>query len=138
MDAAGWNGGGWGETLVGLRFENVSIPQGARVVDAHLQFGPTQYTASSEGTCRLAIVGEDIDNAPVFTGESGHLSSRRNANSTSEIVSWKKDGSWWNSNIESEKVTSIVQEIIRRDKWSSGNSLAFFFEWKLRARGAGQ
>jgi hypothetical protein len=112
--------GGANQT-VGMRFQNVTIPQGATVVNAYVQFQVDEL--SSVGTS-LTIEGDDRDDAPTFISSNGNISSR--TRTTAAVpwspVEWVTVGEA-GPDQRTPDVGSIVQEIVGRPGWSSGNSL---------------
>jgi fibro-slime domain-containing protein len=111
------------EQIVGIRFRDISIPKGATITNAYIQF--TADETDSEST-NLTIHGEDSDNALAFSGVDYDISSRAK---TSSSISWSPPA--WNSVGEQGSkqrtgdLSSVVQEIVSRGGWSSGNSMAF-------------
>ena len=107
---------------VGLRFNEVYIPQGARIVDAYIQFQADKL--DSELT-KLTIVGQDVGDAKTFSTLLRDLSSRPK---TFALVSWTPNP--WILEGESgpdqrtPNISSIIEEIVGRADWTSGNSLA--------------
>ena len=59
--------------LVGMRFQSIGVPQGARIVAAYIEF---ECDEAGSGATNLTIKGEAIDNAPTFTGSNFNISSR--------------------------------------------------------------
>jgi hypothetical protein len=110
-----------GNQTVGMRFNGVTIPQGAVITNAYIQF---QAEETHSGTTSLTIQGQDIDNAPTFTSSSGNISSRaRTAASVSwEPVPWTSTGAA-GSDQQTPDIASIIQQIVNRQYWSNGNSL---------------
>ncbi|HFD12261.1 MAG TPA: hypothetical protein ENJ32_07310, partial [Crenotrichaceae bacterium] len=107
----------------GLRFNNITIPQGATILDAYIQF--TTKGKSSEAT-NLTLEGEATDNALTFVNNiTNNISARPR---TTASVSWSPVP--WDVigeagvNQSTPNLTSIVQEIVNRGGWVSGNSLA--------------
>jgi hypothetical protein len=106
---------------VGLRFTNIAIPQGAIIVDANLKW---QAASESTGLISVNVQGQAIDNAPTFTGGNSNISIRTRTSNSSE----------WNSempvvldeSVQIGNLKSIVQEIVNRPGWVSGNALALF------------
>ncbi len=75
------------------------------------------------GTSTVLIYGHDTDNAPSFTGEDGNISSRA---ATSASVTWiipDWDDEQNGTAQQTSDLKSILQEIINRPDWSSGNSI---------------
>jgi len=105
---------------VGMRFNGVTIPQGAAITNAYIQF---QADETHSGTTSLTIQGQDIDNAPAFTSSSGNISSR----ARTAFVSWEP-GPWTQTgqagpDQQTPNIASIIQHIVNRQYWSNGNSL---------------
>lgn len=107
---------------VGLRFNNLTVPTGASIANAYLQFKVDEISSS---TTTLTITGEDSDQAATFTAASGNISSRPK---TSASVGWIPPA--WNTVGQADlpqrtpDIAAVVQEIVDRGGWSSGNSLA--------------
>ena len=109
---------------VGLRFQNINIPQGTTILSASIQF-TTDETDS--GSTSITIRGEDTNNASIFSNSNYNISSRT---LTSASVSWNSIPSWNSvgqagANQQTPDITSIVQEIVNRGGWVNGNSMAF-------------
>ena len=112
--------GSRGRQQVGMRFLNVTIPQGTEVKNAYIRFTADE-TSSSNVT--VTFFGEDVDDAVTFATNSGNISSRTK---TSASVDWTPDP--WTSEgatHDSPDLTTIAQEIINRSSWSSGNDMVF-------------
>jgi len=110
------------DSIVGIRFQNVSIPQGATIHSAYLEFTANVYgdTATS-----LTVEGEDIDDAAPFSAVADNLKDRTG---TTETVTWNIATSTpWSagSSYQTPDLTDIVQEIVGRGGWASGNSMVF-------------
>jgi hypothetical protein len=109
----------------GMRFTNIVIPQGAVIVNAYLSF----YAYSSSGTVvRTKISAEDVDNPSTFADDAAAFDSRY-ATHTSAMVEWDSisawsSGVWYNS----VNISSVVQEVVNRGGWVSGNSIVIFWE----------
>jgi type IV pilus assembly protein PilY1 len=112
------------EQLVGLRFEDVGVPQGATITDAYIEFSAA--AANSDATS-LVITAENVDDsATSFTAVAGNLSARA-VNSTSASVNWDPVEPW----IESEHyltsdLKTVVQEVVNRSGWCGNNAMSFF------------
>ena len=112
-----------GDQLVGMRFSSVPIPAGATIVSAFLEFAADE--TSSEATT-VEIAGEDADNPGTFTSAVGDISSRTQ---TAAEVLWSP-GAWdaVGGTHQSPDISRVVQEIVDRDGWASGNAMAFIVE----------
>lgn len=109
---------------VGLRFNGIDIPKGATITNAYVQFQVHQATS---GTTSLTIQGQEADNAETFSNSRFNVSSRPR---TSSSVGWSP-APWTAAGDEgpdqrTANISSIIQHIVDRPGWSSGNSLALF------------
>jgi hypothetical protein len=106
---------------VGMRFARLGVPAGATVTGAYVQFVADE--SQSEATA-LTIRGQAADNAPAFTTASRNVSSRA---ATSAAVSWQPPA--WTAGAagaaqRTPDLASVVQEVVNRPGWASGNALA--------------
>jgi hypothetical protein len=107
--------------LVGLRFNGLSIPQGATITNASIQL---TAAASSSAAVNLTIKAQAADNPGTFAATPGDISNR---STTTAGVNWMP-GAWTGgstTNATTPDLTSIVQEIVNRPGWSAGNSMVF-------------
>ena len=112
-----------GNQTIGLRFNNVTIPQASTIVNAYVQF--TASGIRSE-TTDLTIEGEAVDNAATFDNTSGNVSNRAR---TTASVDWLNVPAWTaigDTGLaqRTPKLTSIIQEIVDRGSWTVNNALA--------------
>jgi hypothetical protein len=119
-----------GPRLVGLRFIDVPLPPGATIVSAGLQFH-----ASEPGSAPtlLYVEGQLADDAEAFRATDDDLGDRRRSVTR---VAWSPPA-WTDAGAagaaqRSPDVAAVIQEIIDRPGWSSGNALA------LLVTGSGQ
>ncbi|MCR4269522.1 cadherin repeat domain-containing protein, partial [Nitratireductor sp. ZSWI3] len=109
--------------LIGLRFTDINIPQGATIVSAYIQF---QTDEVSTGTALLMIHGEASDDAAAFTGVRYDASSRL---LTDASVSWSP--AEWLSKGEAgldqrtPDLAAVIQEIVNRSGWEALNDMVF-------------
>ena len=109
-----------GSELVGLRFEDVQIPQGATVTKAEIKF--TSATNES-GSANFIIHGEAHNNSPALTASQNNISNR---NKTTNSVEWNGVGAWTSNNVySSPELKTIVQEIVNRNGWCGSNAMSF-------------
>lgn len=103
---------------VGLRFQNVALPPGAKIERAYLEVkGGTR----ASGAVKLEIRGEAADNAATYSISRDDLSSRGR---TAAASLWSP-GSWDRGRTyRTENLAPVVQEIVGRSGWRSGNALA--------------
>ena len=108
---------------MGVRFRNLTIPAGAVITSAYVQF--TAKDARSAPT-QLAIAGQAADNAATFLTTANSISSRPR---TAATVGWAP-APWTianeaGPNQRTPNLASIVQEITNRSGWVSGNAMVF-------------
>ncbi len=110
-----------GNQTVGMRFNGVEIPQGATITSAYIQF---QVDEVNTAATNLSIQGQASDDPVTFTPSSGNVSSRPR---TIAAVSWAPEP--WTTkgqagpDQQTPDISAIIQEIVDRPGWTSGNSL---------------
>lgn len=108
---------------VGIRFTSLAIPPGAEIASAYLQFTADEIHA---GATALLISGDDRDTSPSLGTGSFSISSRPR---TAAVVEWSPAP--WNTIGEAAEaqrtpdLRAIVQEIVDRAGWQSGNAISF-------------
>jgi type IV pilus assembly protein PilY1 len=110
----------------GLRFQNIAIPNGATIISATIKF---KCRLSCSGTvCRTRLSGEDVDDAPTFANDKDAFDARW-ANRTTVKVDWDNIPAWVVDNFyDSPDIKSVIQEIVDREGWESGNDIVIFWE----------
>lgn len=105
---------------VGIRWQGINIPQGATISNAYIEF---TTDAADSGTTTLYFWGEDSDNTSEFAASSYNISNR--ATTTVSVV-WSNVPAWnvVDETHQTPNLSSIIQEIINRPGWSSGNALS--------------
>jgi hypothetical protein len=111
--------------LHGLRFQNITIPAGAVIIDAFVQF---TAAATNAGAHTNTISGEAADNAAAFVASNTNVSARADTTAT---VSWSIPD--WTSDDrtaaqKSPDIKTIIKAIVDRAGWVSGNSLVIFMQ----------
>ena len=106
------------ERWIGLRFDDIALPQGARVRQAYLRF--TVARSESEKTV-VSIWGQRSANAAGLKFQNGDLSARPR---TFSRVSWEPEP-WMNQGgtATSADLTPVVDEIFSQKGWRPGNSV---------------
>lgn len=109
--------------LVGVRFTNVSIPQGSVINSANVAF--TVDEISSE-TTQVQISVENSANALGFTSQNYNISARSLSNNSVPwyISAWSNVG----SKQQTPDLIDLVQGVVNRADWQAGNSIVFIFE----------
>jgi len=113
-------GGGTTTNLIGLRFQDIEIPQGVTIMSATLDF---TAAVSTSGNANYTIKGHDIGDSDTFTGTNLDISARPQ---TSAVENWNpSDWTAVGDVYTTPDLTDIVQEITDRSDWCGGNSLSF-------------
>lgn len=114
--------------IVGLRFNNINVPQGAIVTNAYIQF--TYDNNKTLDPCVLKITAEDNANPATFTDNLNFELANRPK--LTDSVEWTV-GSWAGGSTgtrgpaqRSSNIGSLVQTLVNRGDWNPGNSMAFY------------
>lgn len=105
--------------LVGFRFVNATVPQGAAIRRAVIRLYFS--TISTSGINAPRVAAEDADNSAVFTTDASSISSR--TLTSQEPYSYSRIHDNPANNYYEFDVTTSVQTVINRVGWSSGNAL---------------
>jgi len=104
---------------VGLRFNDLLIPQGATISAAYIEFVVDE---TNNETTVLCMQAEASDDAAQFGNDSGNISRRPLGNQT---IEWSVAG--WNSVGETQRspdISPLIQALVAREGWRAGNSIA--------------
>ena len=116
------------QNYVGVKFDNISVPRGVTITTAYIQF-TTEDAEGDTGSATVKIYGQDSSNAQSFSSSKGNISSRPH---TSNYVSWTVPN-WVSGNDagaaqKTPELKSLVQGIVNKGDWNSGNSIAFLIK----------
>ncbi|MGY1615589.1 right-handed parallel beta-helix repeat-containing protein [Geodermatophilus sp. SYSU D00691] len=106
---------------VAMRFSGVTVPAGATITGAWLQF---QVDEVSTAACSLTVAGEAADDAAAFTTMARGISSRAR---TAATVAWTP-AAWptlaaRTADQRTPDLAPVLQEIVRRPGWAGGNAV---------------
>ena len=108
--------------VVGTRFAGVSVPAGATVTSAYVQF---QVDEVSTGVSQLTIKAEASDNAATYT--SAAITGRDVTGSVAwSPPDWTTVGAA-GADQRTPNVASLVQAVVSRPGWVPGNAIALQF-----------
>lgn len=110
-----------GELTAGVRWDGVALTQGTTVTEAFVEF---TASATNTAACVLRIQAVDADDAGTFTTGASDISSRT---LTTAFVDW--DVPAWSAGQDislstSPDISSVINEVIGRAGWVSGNAIA--------------
>jgi len=109
-------GSGWGG---GIRLQNVTIPQGTTITSAFFR-AIAWNTRSGANANPIEIIGVDEDDFAQPSSSNDVI----NANKTTATVNAFASQNWTDGDtIDSPEIKTIVQEIVNRAGWSSGNAM---------------
>ncbi|MBU2963977.1 PilC/PilY family type IV pilus protein [Amphritea sp. 2_MG-2023] len=109
-------------SVVGLRFEGLMIPQGADITSATLSL--VSATDSGASTS-LSLYAEDADNSAEFTTANSDLSDR---DTTSSSVSWTPTSWDEGESYQAPDLANVIEEVVERSGWCGGNDLSLLIE----------
>jgi hypothetical protein len=112
--------------IVGIRFPNVNLPQGATINKAYIQFSVDETYANTSNNASITIKAQK-GNAATYAQTAGNITSRAY---TSASATWNTSA-WTVLNQrtatqQTADLSAIIREAIQSD-WTSGNALAFTF-----------
>lgn len=106
-----------------LRFIDLTIPQGNIIDSAILRF--VAHTNRTGTTLRSNITGEDVDDATRVVSCANMAGRDR----TTALVAWDDIPIWAVSETyDSVDISAIIQEIVNRPGWVSGNAINIFID----------
>lgn len=116
----GWEGEDLNIMTTFLRFQNVTIPQGASIESAVLNIYAHEDEADE---ARVTIFAEATDNSPAFV-ETELITGRT---WTTASFPWTITEPWtmWQP-YSSPDFKNVIQEVVNRTGWTSGNSMTIF------------
>lgn len=114
-----------GAQYVGLRYNNIGIPQGATIISASVSF-MVDETVNDPHPVVMRVFGEAADNSMTFTNNDFDISGRDRTDAVVDwtIPVWTVVGETKNS----ADLKTVIQEIVDRAGWAYGNSLSLIFE----------
>lgn len=128
---AGWEGEPADQNILtcGLRFQNVTIPKGSTIDSAYLILTSHEEKLATD-VAKITIVGEATDDAATFDSvnfNDNYLLTDRPE--TAAKILWTVDEPWtiWQP-YKSIDIAPIIQELVNRAGWQSGNSIALILK----------
>ncbi|MBA7591114.1 hypothetical protein ES708_33265 [subsurface metagenome] len=110
----------------GMRFTNITIPKDTNIIEAHLTLH-ARYTRTAD-VVNSRISAEDIDDAPTFADSAAAFDTRWAAR-TEAKVDWDAMPAWTaNVDYDSPDIKAVIQEIVNREGWASGQDIVIFWD----------
>ena len=115
-----------GVQIIGIRFNNIQVPQGAQVVSAKVQFS---VDATGSNPVELTIFAENAANGATFDETIGSISSRAltTENKVWHVEPWLNVGERGASQ-RTSNFFKVVQEVVNRPDWVPGNSIVIIMK----------
>jgi Bacterial Ig domain len=113
------------QKAVGMRFTGVTVPRNATVTKAYVQFTVDEATNNAGS---LTVQGQASDTAATFVAGSGNNNVSSRPRTTASAGPWSPP-QWTvvgahGVDQRTPELKSVVQEIVNRSGWSSGNAMA--------------
>lgn len=107
-----------------LRFTDITIPQGATILDARLTVW-SNLNQSNNATAWATVGAEQVDNATQLSSAANHESRKGNLGTT---LQWGPHAGLGAANLpfQSPNLAAVVQQVVGRPGWASGNAIQFF------------
>lgn len=114
-------GGEYAQT--GYIFTGVPIPRNAKIISATLN---VRWDSTRSDTVVWVIKGIDTDDAAVWSTNNrpGTGGSPGRPDETTAGVAWGRTGSTGGDRVDAPDISSLIEEIVNRSGWNSGNDLA--------------
>src|SRR3989344_4654362 len=115
--------------MIGLRFNNMTVPLNATITGAYVEFTVDELWG---GPTSVSFFGEVSDNPTTFTTAAYNISSRPR---TTARVDWNNIPAWDSTTgtaigdkKQSPDISPIIQELVNRPGWVSGNSMVLIID----------
>jgi len=113
----------WG---CGMRFQSITIPKGSTIDGAYLTL--RCLYSRSDTVVNSRISAEDVDDAPTFANDASVFDTRFAAHTTAR-VDWDAIPAWTAGlDYNSPEIKTVIQEIVNRGDWASGQDMVIFWE----------
>lgn len=104
-----------------MRFDGITVPVDATIDVAYLTLKASN--TNTQATCNLIIYGEDADDPAAAANEADAAGRTL----TTASATWSSVASWTASDtIQTPSIVTIIQEIVDRAGWASGNAMQIF------------
>ena len=104
---------------VGLRYADINIARGATILEARLEF---VAVSTDEDVAEFEIRIEDAADSEAFDDSNNGVSGR---SYQSGGVAWDPEEWYEETQYESPDIKDLVQSVISRDDWCTGNAMTF-------------
>lgn len=110
------------DQYVGVRFQDINVPNGATIVSADIEF---RIRSTGSSAADLRVYGELSPNPLTFSSTNNDIWSRPRTSA----VDWNSvPAPAVGAALKTPDLTSIVQQIVNQGSWAPGNAMAFVIE----------
>lgn len=119
----GYRSGGLGPSNGFCRFNSVTLPAAATITAATIDLVAGSNQSATTVNLLIRAVAADNPAAPTtYAGAEG-------ATRTTASVAWSSIAAWTsNSTYSTPDISSVIQELVNRGGWASGNSIVIYIE----------
>lgn len=103
----------------GMRFPNATVPNSATIDTAYIS---AVFPSTQRDSPDLDILAEDVDDADDFSTTQAVTARTR----TSASANWSGTDLGTGSFVNSPDISTVIQEVIDRAGWVSGNAIVIF------------
>ncbi len=111
------------ECVGGVRFTNVVVPKGAIITAAVIT---VKCNLADANAITFTMEGEDTDDAATFTTRANFVGRTK----TTAAVDYVSPAWVLDTEYTLPDISTIIQEIVQRAGWASGNDIVIFFTRK--------
>lgn len=108
----------------GFRFQAIGIPQGATITSAYFEGEAFSYIGAYTA---IIVMGQDADDTITFSNAADYTGRAR----TTATVGWTPTTWVTDTRYNSSDIKTIIQEIVDRGGWVSGNDMVIFTTHEL-------
>jgi type IV pilus assembly protein PilY1 len=109
--------------LIGLRFTGVALVKDSIIDNAYIEF--TASNSDTDTPPSLTIQAQNVGDASTFTTTANDISNRT---LTTASASWSPLSWTSGTKYQTASLTTLVQELVNRGDWTSGNDMVFVFD----------
>jgi hypothetical protein len=117
------------EQTVGLNFSGITLPPGVELVSAYIQFVSSPIVMMNTQVPSMDIRTEAVDNSSPFVGQDNNVTNRpvSRVSVNWRPARWKREYRKGTSQ-QTAYLTSLIQDIVDRPNWASGNNISFIIK----------
>jgi hypothetical protein len=119
------------DTEVGLRFNNINLPQRATITKAEIEFTASGTSASGAPTYNISV--EDNTDPDAFSSSNNDITSRPRLGSP---IPWAPTTWMDGMKYKTSDITTAVQALVSKAGWVQNNSMVFIISGSTDARKA--